>query len=178
MSLFAILFQALHTGRTMLAGVHHAADPHVLANVEPGNCRANADDSTNDFVSGDDGVKTPAPIIASHMQVRVTYPAIENFDFDIIRTGITTLKMVGRQRCACRLGGKAQNFYRHFGSLGNVLLIVNVVPYQGFYKKRPVARRICKLHQSFSKANDLRMVVAVAWLCRFLKASAHPGRIA
>jgi hypothetical protein len=76
------------------------------------------------------------------------------------------------------LGGKAQNFHRHFDSPGNILLIVNVIPYQGFYKKRPVARGICKLHQSFSKPDDLRMVVAVARLGRFLKAAAHPGRIA
>jgi hypothetical protein len=99
----------------MLAGINHTAHADMISLLKAGDGRPDAQDAANDFVAGHHGVNSVTPVIADVMKVGMAYPAIKDFDYDIVRARFATLEPIGSQVIGRRVGGISKNIHSHFG---------------------------------------------------------------
>ncbi|MOA29587.1 hypothetical protein D3C78_1506120 [compost metagenome] len=97
----------------MLAGVDHAADADVVARLEAGDRRADADHAADDFMAGHHRVNAVVPVVAGLMQVRVAHAAVEDLDDHVVGARFATLEAVGGKGVGGGLGGVAEYFQGH-----------------------------------------------------------------
>ena len=80
-------------------GVDHAANRGEVAWLEPGDCRADFGDTTDDLMARDAGVDSghgPAPLVPDLVEIGVTDPAEKNFYLYVVFGGITRAIVVAR----------------------------------------------------------------------------------
>ena len=89
---FAILLQALTAGTASAAGIDHAADSGEVARLEKGRFGAGLGHPADNFMSRKARVDRIMPFVAGLMQVGMANAAIENFDLDVLRSGVAAVE--------------------------------------------------------------------------------------
>jgi hypothetical protein len=62
--MFTVLLISLFAGSAMLAGIDHAADSDIIANLKARNTSSDLNYSTDDFVTRHNRIGSASPIIA------------------------------------------------------------------------------------------------------------------
>src|SRR5690606_5777350 len=91
----AVLLLTLMALVAGLAAVDDTAHGNVLAFTEARDFAPHCDDSAHDLVARDNGVITPAPIVARGVQVGMANPAIQDLHGDIVGPQFPALELVG-----------------------------------------------------------------------------------
>jgi hypothetical protein len=86
------LFQALAAGRTIAARIDHAADSSEVARFEKGRFGAGLGHPANNSMSRKARVDRVMPFVACLMKIGMANAAIENFDLDVIRSGVAAVE--------------------------------------------------------------------------------------
>jgi len=72
---------------TSAVRVNHAADPSEVAGLVLGNCRANLSDTSDNLMTGDNGIGSRhevAPLVTHRMDIGVTDAAEKDFDLYVV----------------------------------------------------------------------------------------------
>ena len=90
-SLSQYLLKPAETARAGHARVHHAADRGEAADLETGDCGADARDPARDLVSRDARIERAGPLAAGGVQVGVADTTKENVDLDVPGTRLAAI---------------------------------------------------------------------------------------
>ena len=103
------------------ARIDDAAHTNEVALAETGCAGTLGHDSADDLVAGHDRKMRVPPVVVHLVQIAVTNAAIENLNFDVVRSGVASLDGHGRDRrlgCASAEGGSLLGHARAKTMLG------------------------------------------------------------
>ena len=98
----AVLLQSLLTLGAGAAGIDHASNPHLIANLVFCDATAHRGNDSGDLVARDHGEDGATPLIAGLVNIGVADPAKLDVDGNIVLAGFAPFESIGRQRS---LGG-------------------------------------------------------------------------
>src|SRR5438876_8267112 len=111
----AILFERRPAVLTGAARIHHAPHGTQVTGPELGNAGADSSDAADNLMARHAGINCVVPFIPGLMQIGVTDPAVENFDFDIQRARFAPGNTKRSQRRSCALRCTSLDFGRSHG---------------------------------------------------------------
>jgi hypothetical protein len=108
----------------MPTAIDQTTDANHIADLKLADLIPNGSHTTDDFVSGNKWILSPAPLVARRVDVGVTDAAVKDVDCNIAGAGIATLERERNELTCCGMSGVAMYMHCHFFLLFSPLKIV------------------------------------------------------
>nr|EUJ15338.1 hypothetical protein RSP673_06065 [Ralstonia solanacearum P673] len=95
----------------MLAGIDHTADADHVTGLEAADLRADLPNLSDDLVARNDGIGRKAAVVTRQVEVRMTDPAIQDVDHDVIGSRGAPFKRKRLESIGSRRSSIAQDFH-------------------------------------------------------------------